>query len=107
MTNRAPTKHSEQALNDALGAPRKPLLKTATLKRRALKKNAGEIRKKSRNGGCHPGNFVCAATGMIAAIAGANQRSSGRLGSRDIARQSSGLTIGSSGGSKVKSPNGL
>jgi hypothetical protein len=65
MTNRAPAKYGEQALNDALGAPRKPLVMTATLKRRALKKTLGKSGKKAaqknRNGGAIPANLSCAA----------------------------------------------
>jgi len=66
MTKLVPTRYSErdakarfkasfevrfdQALNDALGAPRKPLPMTATLKRRALKK----LGKKAGKGGAIP-----------------------------------------------------
>jgi len=35
----------DQALNGALRTPRKPLTTTATLKRRALKKKAGHLKK--------------------------------------------------------------
>jgi hypothetical protein len=58
MTNRAPEKYSGRALNDALSTPRKPLVMTATLKRRALKKTLGKSGKKAtqkhRDGGAIP-----------------------------------------------------
>jgi hypothetical protein len=72
MTNRAPAKYSkphprarfDQALNDALGAPRK-LVMTATLKRRALKKTLGksgkEAEQKNRDGDAIPAILSCAA----------------------------------------------
>jgi hypothetical protein len=57
----SPTKYSEQhakarfdqALNDALSTPRKPLAITATMKRRALKK-PGKPKKKAGKGGTVP-----------------------------------------------------
>jgi hypothetical protein len=65
MTNRAPAKYSEQALDDALSAPRKPLVMTATLKRRALKKTLGKSGKKAgqknREGDAIPAILSCAA----------------------------------------------
>jgi hypothetical protein len=62
MTKPVPTRYSEQdararfnqALNEALGGPRKPLMMTATLRRRALKKKQG---KKAGTGVC-PGSFI-------------------------------------------------
>jgi hypothetical protein len=73
MTNRTPAKYSkphpgarfDQALNDALSAPRKPLVMTATLKRRALKKTLGKSGKKAgqknRDGGAIPAILSCTA----------------------------------------------
>jgi hypothetical protein len=65
MTNRAPAKYSGQSLNDVLSVPRKPLVMTATLKRRALKKTLGKSGKKAeqknRDGGAIPAILSCAA----------------------------------------------
>lgn len=55
MTKLAPTRYSEQdararfdqVLTNALNSPRKFLIMTATLKRRALKKKPGKPRKKA------------------------------------------------------------
>lgn len=62
MTKPAPTRYSEldararfdRALNDALNAPRKPLVMTATLKRRALKKKLSKPEKKAGKGDAVP-----------------------------------------------------
>jgi hypothetical protein len=62
MIKTLPTKYNEQdartrfnqVLNDALGAPRKPLPVTATLKRRALKKKRDKSSKKAGTGGAIP-----------------------------------------------------
>jgi hypothetical protein len=62
MSKPAPMRYSEQdvrtrfdrALNDALSAPRKPLMMTATLKRRALKKKLGKPDKKAGKGDAVP-----------------------------------------------------
>jgi hypothetical protein len=62
MTEHAPARYREQdardrfdrALNEALGAPRKPLIMTATLKRRALKKKLGKPSKKAGKGAAIP-----------------------------------------------------
>jgi hypothetical protein len=62
MIKPAPTRYSEQdtrvrfdrALNDALSAPRKPLMMTATLKRRALKKKLSKPDKKAGKGDAVP-----------------------------------------------------
>jgi len=62
MTKPAPARYSEhdararfdQALNDALSAPRKPLTITATMKRRALKKKLEKPKKKAGKGGAIP-----------------------------------------------------
>jgi len=44
----------DQALKDALSAPRKPLIMTATLKRRALKPKLGKPGKKAGKGAAIP-----------------------------------------------------
>jgi hypothetical protein len=62
MTEYAPTRYRKQdakdrfdrALNEALSAPRKPLVMTATLKRRALKKKLGKSKKKAGKGAAIP-----------------------------------------------------
>jgi len=116
MTKPAPTRYSEQdakarfdqALKDALGAPRKPSTMTATMKRRALKKKRAKPDKKTGKAAAIPvvlsfslpdWNDCSDSEPHIG-----NRRAIAKIGT--LSAQSSSLAMRSSG-VQFETPNGL
>jgi hypothetical protein len=116
MTKPAPIRYSEQdakarfdqALKDALGAPRKPSTMTATLKRRALKKKRVKPDKKTGKGAAIPvvlsfslrNRNDCSDSELLIG----NHRAVAEVGT--LCAQSSSLAMRSSG-VEFETPNGL
>ena len=86
----------DRALNGALSAPRIPLITTATLKRRALKKKTAVPKKNAGKVDAIPAvPYPCTATETVTTTASGKSATTGRLAIETPSAQSSGLATGS------------